>query len=242
MKPTTRDVAIAGVLSAVAVLLAATQLGFIPFLAGISITVMHVPVIIGAVVAGPMVGTLIGLIFGVSSLILAAVAPRGPGDLFFTDPWVAVVPRLFIALAAWGVYRLAQRTGRRGALAAGGLILAAVVLGLAYVVGTAEAAYALPLGIGIAVVGLALVAWALARAGRAHPEELALSLAAIGGTLTNTVLVLGALVLRGYIPGELALTVGATNGPAEMAAATIITVAVVAAWQQVALRSGGASV
>ena len=92
------------------------------------------------------------------------------------------------------------------------------------------------------LVGLGLVAAILVRASRAHPEELALSLAAVVGTLTNSVLVLGALVVRRYIPGELALTVGVTNGPLEMVAAAVITVAVVAAWRQVALRPGRASV
>lgn len=242
MKPTTRDIAMAGVLSAVSVLLAVTRVGILPFIAGVSITVMHVPVIIGAVVAGPVVGTVIGLIFGVSSMILAAVAPSGPGDVFFTDPWVAVVPRLFIGLAAWATYRLAQEAGRRWTLALGGLILVSVIVALAYTVGTAEFGLAPVLGGAVGVLGLGLVAAALVRASRAHPQELALSLAAVVGTLTNTLLVLGTLVLRGYIPGTVALTVGAANGPPEVIAAALVTVAVVATWQQVELRPGGASV
>ena len=242
MKLDTRDVAIAGVLSAVAVLLVATRLGFLPFFAGISITVIHLPVIIGAVVAGPAVGTFIGLIFGVSSAIMAAVAPNSPGDVFFTDPWVSIVPRLFIGLAAWGAYRLARAAGRYWSLGVAGAILGAVAVGVAYAIGTAEFAGALVVGVAVGLAGLALVVVVLVRASRAHPEELALSLAAVVGTLTNTVLVLGALVVRSYIPGELALTVGATNGPLEMVAAAVITVAVVAAWRQVALRPGRARV
>lgn len=242
MKLTTRDIAIAGVLSAVSVLLAVTGLGFIPFFAGISITVMHLPVIIGAVVAGPAVGTIIAAIFGISSMILAAVAPRGPGDVFFTDPWVSVAPRLFIGVAAWGAYQFARKAGRTLTLVVGGVILAAVVLVAAYKVGTAEVTAAPVLGAAIAVVGLGLTAVALYRVSRAHPEELALSLAAFAGTLTNTLLVLTALVVRGYVDSSLALTVGVTNGPLEMIGAAIITVAVVATWQQVALRRRGASV
>jgi uncharacterized membrane protein len=241
MKLTTRDIAIAGVLSAVAVLLAITRLGFIPFVAGISITVMHIPVVIGAIVAGPVVGTLIGFIFGLSSMILASIAPTGPGDAFFTDPWVSVVPRLFIGLAAWAAYRLAQRAGRAWTLALSGLALGSIVLAVTHTVSTAEFALAPILGPTVGVLGLGLVAGTQYRAIRAHPEELALSLAAVVGTLTNTVLVLSALVARGYIPGSLALTVGTANGPPEMVAAAVITVAVVATWRQVALRPGGAS-
>ena len=239
MKLRTQEIAVAGVLSAIAVLLAVTRLGFIPFFAGISITVMHLPVIIGAVVSGPVVGSLIGLIFGLSSMILASVAPSGPGDVFFTDPLVSVLPRLFIGVAAWGAYRLTRSAGKRGTLAVGGVLLAGVVLAVAYTVGTAVALLA---GIGIAVVGLALLALLLRQAAQAHPEGLALSVAAVVGTLTNTLLVLSALVARGYIPGSLALTVGVTNGPPEMVAAAVITVAVIAAWRQIPLRSGRAKI
>jgi uncharacterized membrane protein len=242
MQERTRDIAVAGVLSAVAVLLAVTQLGFIPFVAGVSITVMHVPIVIGAVVAGPAVGTFIGLIFGVSSLILAAVAPKGPGDVFFTDPWVSVLPRLFIGVAAWGAYHLARTRGRGWTLALGAIALVLVVSGIAYTIGTADLALALPLAVGVGVIGLTLIAVMLRRASQANPEELALSLAAVVGTLTNTVLVLSALVLRSYIPGGVALTVGVANGPAEMVAATVITVAVVATWRQIALRPGRSGV
>lgn len=238
----TRDIAIAGVLSAIAVLLAVTRLGFIPFFAGISITVMHVPVIIGAVLAGPVVGTLIGLIFGLSSMVLASVAPTGPGDAFFTDPIVSVLPRLFIGVAAWGAYRLAASVGRSGTLVGSGLVLGATVMGVAYTVGRAGFALAPVVGAAIGVVGLALLGLLLARAAKAHPEGLALSVAAVIGTLTNTLLVLSALVVRGYIPGTLALTVGVTNGPPEMVAAALITVAVVAAWRQIPLRRGQAEV
>jgi uncharacterized membrane protein len=242
VKPTTRDIAIAGVLSAVSVLLAVTRVGFIPFVAGVSITIMHVPVIIGAVVAGPVAGTLAGLIFGISSMILASVAPMGPGDVFFTDPWVSIIPRLFIGLAAWGAYQFGKAAGRVWTLTLGALVLGSVNLAIAYTVGTAEFALAPVWGVAAGLLGLGLVGAVLVRASRAHPEEMALSLAAVVGTLTNTLLVLAALVLRGYIPASLALTVGVANGPAEMVAAAVITVAVVATWRQVALRPSGANV
>ncbi len=238
MKLSTRDIAIAGVLGAVSILLAVTRLGFIPFVAGISITVMHVPVVIGAVVSGPVVGTLIGLIFGLSSMILASVAPSGPGDAFFTDPWVSVVPRLFIGVAAWAAYRLTQRAGQRWTLLLSGGVLTAVVLTVAYKVGTVL----IVAGVALALAGVGLMGWLLYRARRAHPEEMALGLSAVVGTLTNTVLVLSALVVRGYITGDVALTVGVSNSPPEMLAAAVITVAVVATWRQIALRPGGARV
>jgi len=59
----------------------------------------------------------VGLIFGVTSLVKAAVAPLTPVDPLFTNPLVSVLPRLFIGLAAWGVYRLFR--GKATPLAAG---------------------------------------------------------------------------------------------------------------------------
>lgn len=101
----TRKIVITGVLGAIAVLLGLTRLGFIPWVSGASLTIMHVPVIIGAVLEGPIVGLGIGLIFGIFSLIQAAVAPTGPADVWFTNPLLSVLPRLFIGPVAWLVWQ-----------------------------------------------------------------------------------------------------------------------------------------
>ena len=168
-----RRIVIAGVMSAVAIFLGATRLGFIPWFAGASLTIMHVPVIIAAVLAGPSAGLAVGLLFGVASLIQAAVAPNGPADAWFTNPLVSVIPRLAIGPVAWLVNRALAPVSRVFALVAAG----------------------------------------------------------IAGSLTNTVLVLGVLGLYAYLPWPLIGTIAATNGLLEAAAAAIITVAVVAAWQ-----------
>lgn len=105
----TRKIVITGIMGAIAVFLGVTRWGFIPWFGGVSLTIMHVPVIIGAVLEGPIVGLLIGLIFGVASLIQAAVAPNGPGDVIFTNPLISVLPRLFIGPAAWLVWSLLKR-------------------------------------------------------------------------------------------------------------------------------------
>ena len=83
--------------------------GHLITIAGVSATTMHIPVIIGAVLEGPVVGALIGLVFGVTSLIRAAVAPNGPIDPLFINPLLSVLPRLFIGPAAWLVWRALRR-------------------------------------------------------------------------------------------------------------------------------------
>ncbi len=92
----TRKIVVTGVLGAISIFLGVTHWGFLPWFSGASITIMTVPVIIGAVLEGPWVGVGVGLIFGLFSLIQASVAPTGPVDVWFTNPLLSVLPRLFI--------------------------------------------------------------------------------------------------------------------------------------------------
>lgn len=94
----TRRIVIAGILGAIAILLAVTRLGFIPVpnFTG-NATIMHVPAILGGVLEGPVVGFLVGGIFGVFSFIQAEVPA-------FKDPLVSILPRLIIGIVAWAVF------------------------------------------------------------------------------------------------------------------------------------------
>ena len=111
MKLTTRQLAVTGILGAVAVLLSVTPLGYIPIPtpAG-SATIMHIPVIIGAVLEGAMVGSFIGLIFGITSFL------RGVN--FFVDPIVAIIPRVLIGIFAAYSYKLLNSKTKATVLAA----------------------------------------------------------------------------------------------------------------------------
>lgn len=130
---TTRKIVITGVLSAIAIFLGITRLGFIPWFSGASLTIMQVPVIIGAILEGPVVGAVIGLLFGVASLIQAAVAPTGPADVWFTNPLLSVLPRLFIGPSAWLIYTLLKKSRIPAIIAAGiagSLVNTILVLGM----------------------------------------------------------------------------------------------------------------
>ena len=93
-----RQIVIAGILGGIAIFLGATRLGFIPVpnLAG-NATILHVPVILGGALEGPVVGTIVGLIFGVFSFIQAEVP-------FFRNPLVSILPRLLIGVVAWAAF------------------------------------------------------------------------------------------------------------------------------------------
>ncbi len=134
----TRKIVITGVLGAISVFLGLTHWGFIPFPTGTSVTIMHIPVIIGAILEGPVVGVAIGFIFGLFSLIQAAVAPNGPGDVIFTNPLISILPRLFIGPVAWVVWNALKRWPVVGMIAsglAGSLTNTILVLGMIGILG-----------------------------------------------------------------------------------------------------------
>ena len=174
----TKKIVIAGVMAAISVVLGATRLGFIPWFSGASLTVMHVPVIIGAILEGPVVGMVIGFIFGLFSLIQAAVSPTGPVDVFFTNPFVSILPRILIGATTWLVF---------GAF-------------------------------------------------RDRWLPVAVILASVVGSLTNTVLVLGALGVAGALPWELIGTITVINGLPEAGAAALISIAVITSWKSISLN------
>ena len=100
-----RRLTITGMLTAIIILLAFTNLGLIP-IGAIAITIIHLPVLIGLLAEGPVVGLILAFVFGACTLIKALISPTGAFDPFFINPLVSILPRLFIPLGAWGVYRL----------------------------------------------------------------------------------------------------------------------------------------
>lgn len=161
MRLATRQLVTAGLLGTIAIILGATGLGFIPVPtpAGRA-TIMHVPAIIAGILEGPLVGLFVGLIFGIFSFVQA--------NAFFSDPLIAIVPRMFIGVVAYLVYKPFQ--GRPG---------------------------------------------------------LGACLAAIAGTLTNTLGVLSLAVLRGYLPSwAVAGGIVLTHGIGEIIVACVLVVIV----------------
>ncbi|MBN1875999.1 MAG: ECF transporter S component [Anaerolineae bacterium] len=144
----TRKIVIAGVLGAISALLGWTHWGFIPWIGGAALTIMHVPVIAGAVLEGPWVGLAVGVIFGGFSMLQAAIAPTGPSDVLFTNPLIALLPRLAIGPLAWLAWRALQKKPVPGLAAAGvvgSLTNTVLVLGMIGLLGKAPWGAVLPL-------------------------------------------------------------------------------------------------
>jgi uncharacterized membrane protein len=96
-------------LTAILLLLNFTPLGFIKLPTGLSITIIGIPVIIGAITLGPMGGAILGTIFGLSSfaqafgadpfgVILLGINPIG---LFITT----MVPRILMGWLTGLIFR-----------------------------------------------------------------------------------------------------------------------------------------
>ena len=138
-----RQIVIAGILGGIAIFLGYTRLGFIPVpnLAG-NATIMHVPAILGGALEGPMVGTIVGGIFGIFSFIQAEVP-------FFRDPLVSILPRLFIGVVAWAVFASLRTWSLDVAAAAAGVLGSLTntvgVLGMAVLLGYLPLAAVVPI-------------------------------------------------------------------------------------------------
>lgn len=107
-KKDTRWMVSVALMAAVVVLLANTPLGMIQ-LPIIKATTVHIPVIIGAILLGPMAGAVLGGIFGICSLISNTVAPTLLSFAFspflaadlpgvFKAVWISVGCRILIGI------------------------------------------------------------------------------------------------------------------------------------------------
>lgn len=105
-------------------------LAFVPFLGYItigpfSITTVHIPVIIGAVMLGPVAGAFLGLVFGITSIIQATI--QMPITAFMFSPFVpfgnfnsvivAIVPRVLVGIFAAYIYKFIKIKDKKGYIA-----------------------------------------------------------------------------------------------------------------------------
>lgn len=117
---------------------------FVPFFGNIplgplSITTLHVTVILAGIILGPVDGAVIGGVWGMLTWIRAFVAPSSPlAPLIFANPLVAVLPRVLIGLFAGGLFRylshfkIGDKAAAVAAAMVGTLTNTGLVLGLTY--------------------------------------------------------------------------------------------------------------
>lgn len=88
---------------------------FVPFLGNIplvflDITIIHITVIIGGILLGEKVGTILGFVWGVSSLTRAFTSGSAFSLLVFTNPIIAIIPRVLVGYLAAKTFKVVANT------------------------------------------------------------------------------------------------------------------------------------
>lgn len=85
------------------------MIGYLP-LGVVNLTIVHITVIVAAIVLGPKDGALIGLFWGLGTLIRSYTAPTSPIDtMIFTNPLVSVLPRIVVGWGAGVIYQVMKK-------------------------------------------------------------------------------------------------------------------------------------
>ncbi|MDO5302172.1 MAG: ECF transporter S component [Tissierellia bacterium] len=235
---TTRKLVIVAMLGAITVVLGLTPLGFIP-IGPLNATTMHIPVILAAILEGPIVGALVGLIFGLSSLFNAITRPT-PISIVFYNPLISILPRILIGLIAYYIYRAVRDIDggilRKIALAAWVLIFAFLAYGIVRAI---PQGFSISMGVNIALAILVAILFVLLL--RYKTENVSVMVSAFLTTICHSIMVMGGIYflyaeefIRG-VGADIAMarsvifSVIITSGVPEGIIAVIICTAVVSA-------------
>lgn len=114
---------------AIIILMTFTNIGFIP-LGAISVTIIHVPVLIGAYLFGRKKGLLYGLFFGLMSFIKALQSPMSILDPFFQNPLVSILPRTLFGYIAGFVFEFIKKNFKKQIISQGIILITSFLLTL----------------------------------------------------------------------------------------------------------------
>lgn len=235
-----RKLAIIGVLGAISTVLGLTPLGFIP-VGPTRATIMHIPVIIGAILEGPVVGGFVGLIFGLFSIFQAVTSPT-PVSFVFLNPLVSVLPRVLIGITTYYIYKSLNKIGNKKTVGLLYILWIGIIcyLSIGIYKNATESAniWLLLMNIGLLILTLVL---AYITTIKFKDRSLDIIISTAIGTLTNTV---GVLTMIYFFYGErfvkaigqdtnlarkIIVGIGITNGIPETIIAIIIVTSVVGA-------------
>ncbi len=233
-----RKLTLIGVLGAVSIVLGLTPLGFIP-IGPTRATIMHIPVIIGAIMEGPIVGALVGLIFGFFSIFQNVTNPT-PVSFVFINPLVSIIPRVLIGLTTYYSYSAIKAIGKKNlrrliALVWIGIIVY-LVRGIYGNIANSQGWIVLMMNLILLILTLSFAYFGVAKVDN---DSLDIIIPAIVGTLTNTIGVLftiyvlyaekfvAKLGLDVTNTKKVIIGIGITNGIPEVILAIIIVVSVV---------------
>jgi uncharacterized membrane protein len=92
------------------------MLGYIQ-LGVVSLTIIHIPVLIGGIFGGRRVSISLGLVFGLSSLAIALIRPSAPTDFLFQNPLISVFPRVLFGIVIFELYNALAKVTEKDSIA-----------------------------------------------------------------------------------------------------------------------------
>lgn len=211
----TYELVLTALFTAIIVIMAFTPLGYIPLVV-INATIIHIPVILGALFLGPKKGAFLGFIFGLTSFInntfkaatasafvfspvLAYNVVGVPG--IFKSLYICFVPRILVGVIPYFIYILIRKVVK-GEQKAGRIIvdaLASVVLFIsvrAFLIRLfPEALSALVCTIIGLAVGAVFMAVLTVNGSKKGSANIALAYAGLAGAFTNTLFVMSGIFI-----------------------------------------------
>ncbi len=212
----TRELVLTGLFVAIIIIMAFTPLGYIP-LGVINATIIHIPVILGALFCGPKKGAFLGFVFGVTSFIKNTFMPSTLSAFVFSpvlaasmigtsgvikSAFICFVPRILVGVVPYFVY-IGVRKVVNSEHAKVGCAILNVLIGLFLFIGVRafliEIVSSESFGIAATIIGLiaGVIVFILftIQTNKKNASVLAFVYAAVAGAMTNTILVMGSILL-----------------------------------------------
>lgn len=144
--PKSYELVLTALFTAIIVVMAFTPLGFIPLVV-INATIIHIPVILGAIFCGPKKGAFLGFVFGLTSFIKNTLMPTSMSAFVFSpilassidgaagvvkSTIICFVPRILVGIIPYFVYRgivkLTTSSHAKAAKVISNLVISALLL------------------------------------------------------------------------------------------------------------------
>ncbi|MBR5473742.1 MAG: hypothetical protein IKU82_07125 [Clostridia bacterium] len=206
-------------------------IGYITIPSMLSITTIHIIVVIAAIVMNNFIdGAIIGAVWGITCLLYAMY--NGTADAaIFLDPKISIVPRILVGVLIVAFYRLSLLASKNKILNATFKTIVMLTFGLFAAVLAHNISNLIVVAIIVGVLVVAFCSYLFFVYGK-KSETMPYFFAALGGTFSNTILVLtainlfasqGLINLTGTIKSIYSVVI-ALNGSIEIVAAVIIAV------------------
>lgn len=211
----TYELVLTSLFTAIIIIMAYTPLGYIP-LGIINATIIHIPVILGALFCGPKKGAFLGFVFGLTSCLKAtfvggtlssfvfspvlAASIVGTSGIF-KSLFIAFVPRILVGIIPYYVYVLIRKVLFSDKKLLAGSILnimmgAFLCFGLYEFICKKVESLSTVVALIIALIIAVLVAGASQYAfTKKNAQVVAFAYAGITGAMTNTLLVMGSILV-----------------------------------------------